>query len=46
MGELSTNEVLAGEVSFDTPVLEDDLSMGVYAYRASPNPRRVATLGF
>ena len=46
MNELSTNEVFAGEVSLDTPVLEDDLSMGAYAYRASSNPERVAMLRF
>jgi len=46
MDELSINEVFAGEVSLDSPVLEDDLSMGVYEYRASPNPVRVAILRF
>jgi len=44
MCEFSANEVFVGEVSLDTPVLEDDLSMGVY--RASPNPERVAMLRF
>ena len=46
MGELSTDVVFVGEVSLDTLVLEDDLSVGVYAYRASPNPERVAMLRF
>ena len=46
MSELSTNEVFAGEVSFDTLVLEDELSMGAYEYRASLNPGRVVILRF
>ena len=46
MNELSTNELFAGEVSLDTPVLEDGFNMGAYAYRASPNPERVAMLKF
>ena len=46
MGKLSTDEVFAGEVSLDTPVLEGDFSMGVYVYRASPNPERAAMLRF
>ena len=40
------NEVFAGEVSLDTSVLEDDLNMGVYVYRASPGPEMVAMLRF
>ena len=46
MSELSINELFAGEVSLDTPVLEDGLSMGVYAYRASLDPERVVMLRF
>jgi len=46
MSELSINELFAGEVSLNTPVLEDGLSMGVYAYRASLDPERVVMLRF
>ena len=46
MSELSINELLAGEVSLDTAVLEDGFSMGVYAYRASLDPERVVMLRF
>ena len=46
MNELSTNKLFAGEVSLNTPVLKDDLSMGAYAYRALPNLERVAMLRF
>lgn len=46
MDKLSTDEVFAGEVSLDTSVLEGGFSMGVYAYRASPNSERVAMLRF
>ena len=35
-----------GELSTNTLVLKDDLSVGVYVYRASPNPERVAMLRF
>jgi hypothetical protein len=46
MNELSINKLFAGEVSLDTPVLKDGLSIGVYAYRASLDPERVVMLRF